>query len=100
MKHKHKNKDMDEQCQYWPFTDVNQTILELDGSAVNQTIEDFCSNNPDYEYEVCNLTTGSGNLFTTVHLSVKEIEYSSDGKRRGILIGGSRPPCNEELDTE
>lgn len=94
---KPKKNQMDEQLdgyQQWKISTVSQNIVSIGGVAVNQSIQTYCNNNPDFAVQQC--SPSEIYLYNPTMLSTQvTIVFSGDGSKQGVIIiaGHRKPPC-------
>lgn len=80
--------------QQWVITTSNQNIVSIGGVAVNQSIQTYCNNNPDFAVQQC--SPSEIYLYNSTMLSTQvTIVFSGDGSKQGVIIiaGHRKPPC-------
>lgn len=80
--------------QQWGLVAQNDTIVSIDGQAVNESITSYIDNNPDYQFEVCTEATGEGYLYNATILDSIPVVFETAGEKIGAVIPtGTKPTC-------
>lgn len=80
--------------QQWKISTVAQNIISIGGVPVNQSIQAYCNNNPDYAVQIC--STDEIYLYNPTMLTTQTtIVFGTDGSKLGVIIiaGHRKPPC-------
>lgn len=80
-----------EPVQFNIFTE-NQTIVKINGSPVNKTIQQFCNDNPAWAVYDSGSSIYYPTLYNMSFAHPSTMEFSVDGSLNSQIITGTHPP--------